>query len=574
MPVYQKHGSKWLFDLNTHLLVGVKDPDGSERRFDMSGVVSGSKNQKPGSRWLYDESTGRIVGVKDWNGGERFFQFSNIPVGSANQYQKPGEPWLYDQATDRLVGVKDPDGGERFFILNDFKFPLPGFMPASPVGYIGSFRTIATSHNAINAFRSGCDTTSINLHLSNCVYFESQNLEEAFPPDGYNLVVKGNFYYPAKPYVKNTRNFVAGGLAAGATNGTLTANAPGSTIEYVEFSNGDCRYVKYTGSQNTCSWDQPLSSAASSTARFWQVTSVPILFDGSATGILEGGKFSTLIPRIDGVDIRANDPCYAIVNISRQGGGSFLLPANQPAIAIDQYQTGLLESYTDSATDSTGTRLGSPPWYALAQGANMFRINAITVNNVSNALAGDCDVIGDSIGSVQYSWVQKCLHKNKIRFNNFSKAGGTFSQFLNSINPVRRQFLSSKTVFFEMGINEWNITSCMNAWAWARSVGYTNIIQVLPPNNTAAGSTGFDSEATQVADTTTQVTNALVVAKLGQPDGPTRIIDMNTPCRGVDPQKRAVGSTNDGVHIPEAWVDSVIVPWFDTQGYASYFTQS
>lgn len=453
---------------------------------------------------------------------------------------------------------------------------IPGFMPASAVGYTGSFRTITNGHNSLVAWRAGCDTTSINLFFSNTVLFESQNLEEAYPPDGYNLVVKARFYFPVKPYFKTTRNFVAGGLAAGATQGTLTANAPGSTIEYVEFSNGECRFVKYssTTNPNIATWDQPLSSDVTSTARFWQMTSVPVIFSGNATGLLQGGQFSLLVPRVDGIDVRANDPVYVNSYITREGGGSFLLPANQPAIAIDQYKTGLLESYFDSATDATGTRLGSAPWYALSQGANMFRPLAITANNVANALAGDCDVFSDSIGTVQHNWIHKFCHLNKIRFNNFGKAGGTFSQFLSAVNPVRKQCISSKNALIEMGINEWSLSAAQNMWNWCWDNGYTTIIQVLPPNNTSAGSTGWASEDTQVADTTTQATNDLVIARVGQPRGPTHVIDLNTPCRGVNPQKRAVGSTNDGVHIPEVWTDTVILPYLTAQGVAAYITKS
>lgn len=441
----------------------------------------------------------------------------------------------------------------------------PAFMQANAVGYIGSFRSV-TGHSSITMYRAAADMDAVEVTISNALLYESASLSEAFPSDSLTLEVQLTLYTPTWPYVETTRNFTAG-LASGATSGTLTANAPGSTLEYCRFSNGDFRWIKLTSGSTAVTWDKPLSSAAASNPKTLQTSSRgQFLFDGSNIALLTGGQFTTLKSVISGLNIKKDDPVYVNSFVRRQGGGSFLLPANQPANWQDNLSNGLLEAYIDSTTNYQTNRFGSAPWYAIAGGANQFRPMALRGFNLVGNTKRPVTVIGDSIGSDPNSWVQQWLHAEDVPYVNLCKAGESGTTFLAG-NDVRSQILDRGMAFVEMGRNAWNLTAMQPLWAYLRSQGFTRIVQVLPPPNTTGT---FADEAGQTADTVTQGVNAQVIALVGEPDGPDAIIDTYTPCQGTNTQKWAAGYTGDGVH-PNATGRAAILAYLASQNYIELF---
>lgn len=442
----------------------------------------------------------------------------------------------------------------------------PAFMQANAVGYIGSFRSV-TGHSSITMYRAAADMDSVEVTLSNAVLYESATLSEAFPSDGLNLEVQLTLYTPTWPYVETTRNFTAT-LSSGATSGTLTANAPGSTLEYCRFSNGDFRWIKLTSGSTAVTWDKPLSSSAASNPKTLQTSSRgQFQFNGSNIATLTGGKFTTLKSVISGLNIKADDPVYVNSYIMRQGGGSFLLPANQPANWQDNLSNGLLEAFIDSTTNYQSSRFGSAPWYAIAGGSNQFRPIALRGFNLVGNTKRPVTVIGDSIGSDPNSWVQQWLHANKVPYVNLCKAGEATASFLAG-NEVRSQVLDRGMALVEMGRNAWDVTSMQNMWSYLRAQGFTRIVQVLPPPQTTSGTSDWSSEAAQNADTVTIGVNNQIIALVGQSNGPDAIIDTYTPCQGTNVQKWAAGYTGDGVH-PNATGRAAIIAYMASQGYAS-----
>lgn len=457
-------------------------------------------------------------------------------------------------------------------IASAIRKALPAFMQASAVGYIGSFRSV-TAHNSVCMYRAAADMDSVELTISNAVLFEGQNASEAFPSDGADLAVKCTLYTPTFPYVETTRNFTAA-FVGGETGGTLTADAPGSTLEYCRFSNGDYRWIKLTGTgtsaeRRAVTWDKPLSSAAASNPRTLQTSSRgSFLFDGNPTGVLVGGRFSVLKSVISGLGIKKNDPAYVNSYVTRVGGGSFLLPGNQPANWQDNLSNGLLESYNDSATDSTGTRFGSPPWYLPAGGANMFRPMALQGFNLQNSTYQSVYVIGDSIGSDPNSWVQTFLHANGVPFVNLCKAGETSAEFLNISNPVRREILNKGGIaLVQMGRNSWSLSAIQALWTYLYSLGFTKIIQVYPPPQTTTSNGGID-EAGQTQDTNTLTVINQVELLIGTPGAAHRRWNTYVPCQGVDPLKWAAGYSVDMTH-PNPTGRAAIVSYGTSQNWVA-----
>jgi hypothetical protein len=453
-----------------------------------------------------------------------------------------------------VLGVYEKVDGA--YVLVSYN-PQPAFMQAAPVGFIGSFRSV-TGHNSVTMYRAAADIDTVELIVSNAIIFATQNTSEAFPGDGLNLEVKCVLYAPRFPYAKTVRAFQTGGLPSGATSGTLAANAPGSTLEYVQLSNGDYRWMRYTGASTNVTWDAPLSSAAAVNAQIWTIENKGTFqFDGASPGILTGGQFSVLKSQITGLQIKKGDPVYVITFIRRVGGGSFLLPGNQPANGNDALNNGLLESYVDSVTDSTGTRFGSAPWYTIAMGANQYRPIALRGFNLVNNSYQPIPVVGDSIASNVQSWVQQFLHSKSVPFVNLGKAGETAAQFVAN-STVRVQALSRGYMLVEMGRNAWAVPGMQALWAYLRANGATRIIQVLPPPQTTSGTNDWSSEATQNPDTATLPVNAQIQALLGQPNGPDRIWDSYTPCQGTDIQKWAPNFTGDGTHPGSLGIAAII----------------
>jgi hypothetical protein len=536
----------FMYDDTLRTFVGYKDRDGFETLFTFGGTPE-AVFKKQNLPFLYSVATGKIVGLKHPNGTESFFTMGGTLTGST--FQRIGTPFLYDSVTRHIVGFQD--GG----VLSGQQF-YPAFMQAAPLGYLGSFRSVS-GHNSVSMYRAAADVSTVELIVSNAIIFATQNTSEAFPGDGLSLNVKCVLYAPTFPYSKTVRAFQAGGLAQGATSGTLAANAPGSTMEYVQLSNGDYRWMKYTGGSPNVTWDAPLSSAAAVNAQIWQMQNKGTFqFDGVSPGVLTGGQFSVLKSTISGLSIKKGDPVYVISYISRVGGGSFLLPGNQPANGTDVLNNGLLESYFDGA-DSTGTRFGSAPWYTVAQGANQFRPISLRGADLTNNTYQPIPVIGDSIASNPVSWVQQFLHSKSVPFVNLSKAGETAAAFISS-STVRVNALSNGTYLVEMGRNSWAVPGLQALWTYLRSKGATKIIQVLPPPQTTSGTSDWSSEATQNPDTATLGVNAQMIALLGQPNGPDVIWDTYTPCMGVDNQKWAAGYTGDGTHPGQLGINAIL----------------
>jgi hypothetical protein len=544
----QKITSRFLYDDTGQTIIGYRERDRSETFFVFSAVAQ-STFMQIGSPFLYSNSTGKIVGVKNPNGTESFFTMGSGPL-SNNVSIQPGTPFLYDNITRRLVGFLD--GGALSFVTVQ-----AAFMQAQPVGFIGSFRTVA-GHNSVSMYRAAADMDTVEVAVSNAILFASQNTSEAFPSDSLSLQVKCVLWAPTFPYVKTVRAF-ASPLSAGATSGTLAANAPGSTLEYVQLNSGEYRWMRYTGGSTNVTWDAPLTLPAAVNAQIWQMQNKGIFtFDGSGLAVLTGGQFSVMKSSIAGLAIKKNDPVYVTSYISRVGGGNFLLPGNQPANGTDALNNGLLESYTDGAADNTGTRFGSAPWYTIAMGANQFRPIALRGLNLSNNTSKPVTVIGDSIASNPVSWVQQFLHSKTVPYVNLSKAGETAAQFISS-SAVRVQVLGGGVALVEMGRNAWALPGMQALWSFLRTnYGYTKIIQVLPPPQTTSGTSDWSSEATQNPDTATLGVNAQIIALLGQSNGPDVIWDTYTPCMGTDNQKWAAGYTGDGTHPGALGIAAII----------------
>jgi hypothetical protein len=438
--------------------------------------------------------------------------------------------------------------------------PLP-FMPvamqASPVGYIGSFRSV-TGHNSVCMFRAAVDCEEIEITISNAVWFESGSASEAFPSDGANLQVVAVLYTPTFPYAGTTR-LLTGPLAAGVKVATLQANAPGSTMEYLRLSSGERRWIKMVGSNTGISWDKELTLPATNNPTSIGFTNRGALqFNGGSPGILEGGKFSVLQASLP-APVKRGDPFYVEFYVSKVGGGAFLLPGNQPANWQDDLSNGLLESYNDSVTNSTGTRFGSAPWYNTAGGANMFRPIAVRGKKVSNQLWKSVDIFGDSISSHPVSWIQQFLHKNNVPFNNFAKAGETFGEFMNSANPVRKAALSpsSAVALILLGRNSWTLAGALSFIAYVKSLGYKQVILGTPPPITTTSNGGID-EAGQTQDTVTKPIIDQLIALVGQPTGPDRIWNVYEAVRGIDPLKWAAGYSVDMTHPLESGRAAII----------------
>lgn len=419
----------------------------------------------------------------------------------------------------------------------------PAFMQASPIGASGSFRLV-TGHNSVCMFRAAADVDGVELTISNAILYESGTASEAYPPDGYDLQVNCEFFTPTWPYVETTRNFNAP-LAAGATTGTLTGNAPGSTLEYCRFSNGDWRWIRLTGGSPNVTWDQPLSSAAASNPKTLQTSRRgSFTLDGNPNVVLKGGQFSIIQPIMTGLNIKRNDPVYVEFYVSRVGGGSFLLPGNMPANWQDDLANGLLEAYNDSVTNSSQTRFGSPPWYSIAGGATMFRPMALRGFNLQNNIYRPVTIYTDSIGNFSKSWVQRLMHRLGVPYVNYGKAGQTISQLTDPANPISPYIADKGAAIIQIGRNMWNLPALQQAWAMARARGHTKIIQVLPPpitNTTDNGAT----EANQTQDTTTSALFAEIYALVGTENGPHAVWPVYDAVKGVDPFKWAAGYSSE-----------------------------
>lgn len=419
----------------------------------------------------------------------------------------------------------------------------PAFMQASPLGSQGSFRSVS-GHNSVCMYRAAADMDSVEITLSNAILFESGTLSEAFPSDGYDLQVNCEFFTPTWPYVETTRNFTAG-LASGATSGTLTANAPGSTLEYCRFSNGDFRWIKLTGGSTAVTWDKALSSAAASNPKTLQTSRRgSFTQNGSANLILKGGQFSILQLVMSGLNIKKDDPVYVECYVSRVGGGSFLLPGNMPANWQDDLSNGLLEAYNDSTTNSSQVRFGSPPWYSIAGGANMFRPMALRGFNIANNTRRPATIYTDSIGNFSKSWVQQLMHKLGVPYVNYGKAGQTISQLTDPNNPISPYIADKGAAIIQIGRNMWNLPALQLAWDMARARGHTKIIQVFPPpmtNTTDSGAT----EENQTQDTVTSALFASIVPLVGTPTGPNAIWNSYDAVKGTDPLKWAAGYSSE-----------------------------
>lgn len=445
-----------------------------------------------------------------------------------------------------------PSGLEFAGAANGTGTPLttarPAFMQANAVGYIGSFRSVS-GHNSVCMYRAAADMDSVEATFSNSVWFESGSASEAFPSDGADLQVNANLFTPTWPIVETTRNFTAP-FAEGATSGTLTADAVGSTLEYCRFSNGDYRWIKLTGTgtsaeRRAVTWDKPLSSAAASNPRTLQTSNRgAFTFDGSPNMILKGGQFSIIQAIIANLNIKKFDPAYVNSYVSKVGGGAFLLPCNQPANWQDNLSNGLLEAYNDSTTPSNNTRFGSPPWYAIAGGANMFRPNALRGFNLVGNTYRPVTVFGDSIGSDPNSWLQTFLHFYGVPYVNLCKAGETAGEFINSANPVRKQILDRGCALVQMGRNSWNLTAIQQLWDYLTAQGFTRIIQVYPPPMTTTTDNGA-TEANQTQDTATSALFPTIDALVGTPNGPHAKWNSYDAVKGTDPLKWAAGYSSE-----------------------------
>lgn len=453
--------------------------------------------------------------------------------------------------------------------ISTANLPGPAFMQAAALGLQGSARTISSGgHNAVTMWRAACDYDSVEILISNAIIWASATTSETFPADGSTLLVEGTLWTPTFPYVETTRNFT-NSFAVGATGGTLTSNAPGSTLEYCVFSSGEARWIKLTGSSTAVTWDAPLTATAASNPRTRAFTSTPITFGGNAAATLTGGQLSAVKTVVTGLNGKRGDPMYINWYVSKSGGGSFQLPANQPANWQDTLGVGLLEAFNDSVTNSKNTRFGSPPWYAIAGGTNQFRPIAVRAFNRANNTKVPVTIIGDSIGTFLGSWVQRFCHANYIPYVNLCKAGEASASFIAG-STVRQQAFSNGVAFCEMGRNAWSLSSMQTLWAFLRQKGYSRIIQVLPPPQTTSGTNNWSTEATQNPDTVTLGVNAQIRALVGTFGGPDAIIDTYTPCQGVDPQKWAGGYTDDGTHPNDTGV-SAILAYAASQGYGNLF---
>jgi hypothetical protein len=425
-------------------------------------------------------------------------------------------------------------------------------------------------------YRAACDMTEVEITLSNVLIWTNGNTAESFPSDNANLNVVATLFSPTLSNgnpVKTTRNF-SGSLASGAVNGVLAANAPASAWEYVEFSNGDKRWVKYTGSSTAAEWDTPLSSACTNVARIWSMSSRgEFQFDGASPGVLTGGVRSVIKSVMSGLNLKKDDPISVNCYVSKVGGGTFQLPANQPSNILDVLGNGLKECYVDSGSNYSSNRFGTAPFNAtLTGGVNQFRPLALRGRNKTNTNYMEVVVIGDSIGSIQTSWVQKFLHKYKIPYINLCKAGEYSSSYL-AQNTVRKQVYGGRVALVQMGANSYSLGQQQAMWAHLRASGFTKIIQVLVTPNTSVGSTGWVATdlSDQVANDNVRTVNAQIVALKGQPDGPDEVIDTTTPCIGADPDKWDYGLTGDGLHPNTTCIDTRILPYLDAQNYQALF---
>lgn len=551
-PIYDATGTK---------ITGMQNPDGTTSNVNSADIVTVLGIVSVGNRltaqlapgWSCSSFTWSRDGVTISGATTNTYLVQDIDAGKVIR-AVPVSP-VYTGAT----------AGTTATILTNAR---PAFMQASPLGHAGSFRSVS-AHNSVNMYRAASDLDTVELTISNVLLWESLSLSEAFPSDNANLLVNAQLFSPTFPYVETTRTFTAS-FSIGATGGTLSANAPGSTLEYCVFSSGETRWIRLTGGSTAVTWDKPLTATATATPRTRQTTSRGnFLFNGSTTGILEGGKTSVLKSEITGLSIKKDDPVYVNFYITKQGGGSFLLPGNQSANWQDNLANGLLEAFNDSATNSSGTRFGSPPWYAISGGTTQFRALSLKGKLLSNNSYRPVTVIGDSIGSNPQSWVQQWLHANKVPYVNLCKAGENTSSFLAG-SEARSQVLDRGMVLCEMGRNGWTLAAMQTFWAYLRSQGFTRIIQVLPPPVTTS-TNGFIDEANQTQDTATQGVNASVVALVGQSNGPDAIIDTYTPTRGTDPLKWAAGFTDDGVHPNTTTGIPAIITYLNAQNYIQLF---
>lgn len=524
--------------------------------------------------WVTDED-GNVLGyMKDLKtmipfGGEGPFQIYGVPdVGNVlnveldSGWTATGFQWTRNGAdiagaTGSTYTFQDIDVGKAIGVkplnlsfartVDGTGTPItsarPAFMQASPIGASGSFRLV-TGHNSVCMFRAAADVDGVELTISNAILYESGTASEAYPPDGYDLQLNCEFFTPTWPYVETTRNFNAA-LASGATGGTLTANAPGSTLEYCRFSNGDWRWIRLTAGSPNVTWNQPLSSAAASNPKTLQTSRRgSFTLDGNPNVVLKGGQFSIIQPIMTGLNIKRNDPVYVEFYVSRVGGGSFLLPGNMPANWQDDLANGLLEAYNDSTTNSSQTRFGSPPWYSIAGGANMFRPMALRGFNLQNNIYRPVTIYTDSIGNFSKSWVQRLMHSLGVPYVNYGKAGQTISQLTDPANPISPYIADEGAAVLQIGRNMWNLPALQQAWAMARARGHTKIIQVFPPPMTNTTDNGA-TEANQTQDTTTSALFASILALVGTENGPDAIWNSYDAVKGIDPLKWAAGYSSE-----------------------------
>lgn len=447
----------------------------------------------------------------------------------------------------------------------------PSAMQASPLGSAnGGKRSMTTAHNSSQMSLAAANTTASVVEFSNVSIFDTDSAAEYVTPD--TLEVSGYVYTPGGAYgadAWSARNFAVGSApGVGATSATLSAAATESALYLIKFSNNELRWVTVTSGQTTATWRKGLKTAATLSygfkapnSNYWDKTQ--ITENGNPIIVLPGGvkTYKRLI--VPGAMQKKGVPAYVNWYVNKQGGGTYMLPAQQLPNGQDELSNGLQEALYDNNGDFSGQYFGKDPWRTGTFGTGSFR-GVLSGINPTDMSSRPVTIWGDSIIAFLTSYMQVWLHKWKVPFKLLSKAGESPSSFLTQ-SVIRQQMVDKGVLIIQLGINGPDVAAVKALIALGRSLGFTKIIYILPSNKTGS-SNGFIDEPGQTQDLVTGPFIAAMRALEGQPDGPDRVWDGNTAVAGIDPTKLKPNVSVDGTHYTDLGRD-LQVAHFDANNY-------
>ncbi|MDF0377711.1 hypothetical protein [Methylophilus sp. YYY-1] len=445
----------------------------------------------------------------------------------------------------------------------------PTAMQASPLGSAnGGKRSLSTAHNSSQMAMAAADTTDSVVEFSNVSFFDTATTAEYVSPD--TLEVRGYVFTPGGAYGADTwspRTFT-GPLAVGATGANMSAPATESALYLIKFSSGELRWATLTFNSAAITWRKGLKQAATENygfkapnSNYWDRTQ--ITENGNPVIVLPGGVKTYKRLVVPGAKQKKGIPAYVNWYVNKQGGGTFMLPAQQLPNGEDELFNGLQEALYDNATDYSNQYFGKDPWRTGTYGTGSFR-GILSGLNPTNMSYRPVTVWGDSLISFLTSYMQVWLHKWGVPNKIISKAGQAPGDFATQ-SVIRKQMVDKGVLIIQLGINGPDVNAVKALIALGRSLGFTYIIYILPSNKTSS-SNGYIDEDGQTQDLVTGPFNTAMRALEGQPDGPDRIWDGNAAVAGTDPTKLKANASTDGTHYTTLGRD-LQVSYFDAQNY-------